>query len=428
MCEVAEAEGWAPIPAERTLRRRIEAEVPRGARVPARHGRKAADGLHPAQTRDRSHFAPCEAVNADGDIFDVFVTAPGRPKPFRPVLVAVQELYSGMILGWRLGETEGWPLVRLAFLDVPRDHGVPREAWLDNGRAFASKGITGGQLRRFRFKVKEGEPEGLLTSRGVTVHGTIPERAQSRPIERAFGDLCEEIARHPACEGAQTGNKPHAKPETHGEGAIPWDDFKALVAALIARHNARPGRNALVCNGRSFGETYRAAVAEAVIPKASPAQLRMLAMVADKVRARAPSGEVHLAGNRHLAKDLVEVAGRDVPVRFDPEARKHRRRGRNRPQSAWCRRARRPSSSARGSSARRPSARPAREPRQHGWNGRTASLRRASARKRPIRTVSTGTFPAHPRRHGGDSRHGGRCSAPHASTAGREVRPLERGR
>ena len=326
MCEAAAAEGWAPIPAERTLRRRIEAEVPRAARVLARHGRKAAADLHPSQTRDRSHFAPCEAVNADGHTFDVFVTAPWRPKPFRPVLVAVQDLYSGMILGWRLGETECWPLVRLAFLDVLRDHGVPRAAWLDNGRAFASKWITGGQLRRFRFKVKEGEPEGLLTSLGMTVHWTIPERAQSKPIERAFGDLCEEIARHPACEGAYTGNKPHAKPENYGERAIPWDDFKALVAAQIARHNARPGRNTPVCNGRSFDETYRAAVAEAVIPRASPAQLRMLAMVADKVRARAPSGEVHLMGTkyggafRYWAEELVEWAGRDVQVRFDPDA------------------------------------------------------------------------------------------------------------
>jgi hypothetical protein len=174
MMDAARAHGWAPIPAERTLRRRLEREVPRNARVLKRSGQEQARRTRPQQRRDRTVFGPCQAVNADGHTFDVFVTAPWREKPFRPVLVAVQDLFSGKIVGWRLGESECWPLVRLAFLDVLRTHGVPEAAYLDNGRAFASKWMTGGQLRRFRFKVKEGEPEGLLTSVGMVVHWTTP--------------------------------------------------------------------------------------------------------------------------------------------------------------------------------------------------------------------------------------------------------------
>lgn len=320
MREAAAAHGWAPIPAERTLRRRLEREVPRASRVLGRAGLETARRTRPQQRRDRSVFGPCQAVNADGHTFDVFVTAPWRDKPFRPVLVAVQDLFSGKILGWRLGESECWPLVRLAFLDVLRSHGVPEAAYLDNGRAFASKWMTGGQLRRFRFKVKEGEPEGLLTSVGMVVHWATPYHGQAKPIERAFGDLCETIAKHPACAGAYTGNSPMAKPEDYGRRALGWDAFHALVAGQIARHNARPGRRGGSCAGRSFDETYAAAAEGAVIAKASAGQLRMFALAADKVRARAPSGEVHLAGNRYWAEPLVEVAGRDVTVRFDPEA------------------------------------------------------------------------------------------------------------
>ena len=320
MCDAAAAQGWGPIPPERTLRRRLDSEVARPVQVLARRGRKEAERLLPAQRRDRSVFDPCQAVNADGHTFDVFVTAPWRKQPFRPVLVAVQDLFSGMILGWRLGERECWPLVRLAFLDVLRNHGVPELAYLDNGRAFASKWLTGGQVNRFRFKVKEGEPEGLLTSVGMTVHWTPPYHGQAKPIERAFRDLCEEIARHPACEGACTGNSPAAKPENHGRRAMEWEAFHALVAAEIARHNARPGRRSATCAGRSFEETYRAAAAESMIARAAPRQLHLFQLAADKVRSRAPSGEVHLGGNRYWAEALIDQAGRDVVVRFDPEA------------------------------------------------------------------------------------------------------------
>lgn len=41
MMEAARAHGWAPIPAERTLRRRLEREVPRASRAKARSGQEA---------------------------------------------------------------------------------------------------------------------------------------------------------------------------------------------------------------------------------------------------------------------------------------------------------------------------------------------------------------------------------------------------
>lgn len=317
--DAAAEHGWAPVPSERTLRRRLEREVPRGARVMARSGREGAQRVYPAQRRTRAHFAPLEAVNADGHTFDVFVTLPGRERPFRPVLVAVQDLFSGKIVGWRLGESECWPLVRLAFLDVLRGHGIPGHAWLDNGRAFASKWMTGGTVNRFRFRFREGEPEGLLTGVGVQVHWTTPYHGQAKPIERAFLDLCETIARHPACAGAYTGRSTQHKPVNHGSRAIPFAEFEALVAAEIARHNARPGRRAAACAGRSFDQTFAEAIGEALVTRASAAQLRLFALASDLVRAHRESGEIRLAGNRYWGEALVEHAGQQVVARFDPQ-------------------------------------------------------------------------------------------------------------
>ncbi len=61
-------------------------------------------------------------------------------------------------MAWRIGLNESSTLVRLAFADLLKNHGVPQAVLLDNGRAFASKWLTGGAKNRFRFKIKAEEP------------------------------------------------------------------------------------------------------------------------------------------------------------------------------------------------------------------------------------------------------------------------------
>ena len=142
--------------------------VPRSVLVLAREGTEALDRTFPAQERDRSMFHALEGVNADGHKFDVFVRWPDGTIA-RPIMVGVQDLYSGKILGYRVAETESADLVRMSFRDAVERYGIPRKAWLDNGRGFASKMITGGVANRFRFKVKQEDPIGVLVSMGTEI-------------------------------------------------------------------------------------------------------------------------------------------------------------------------------------------------------------------------------------------------------------------
>jgi putative transposase len=320
MCEAAAEQGWSPLPSAKTLKRRVDREIPRGARTLARAGADAARRVFPHQTRDRSVFSALQAVNADGHRFDVFVRWPDGTIA-RPVMVAVQDLFSGMILGHRIDATENWSAVRHAFADVVESFGIPEQCWLDNGRSFASKWISGGMKTRFRFTVRDDEPKGLLTQLGVQVHWATPYHGQAKPIERAFRDLCEEIAKHPRCAGAYTGNSPEAKPENYGSKAIPLDDFRAIVANEIARHNLRTGRRTATAKGRSFAATFKASMEAdgALVRRATDAQRRMLLMAAEGVTARKPTGEVHLGENRYWAEPLVELMGKKVVARFDPD-------------------------------------------------------------------------------------------------------------
>lgn len=256
---VAKRNGWT-IPSMAALRRRMDAEVPRAVQVLARQGRDQSKTLYPAQRRDRGHLHAMQAVNMDGHELDVFVTGPDG-KPVRMHLIALQDLYSGKIVAWRLSDRENKETVRLVIGDMVERHGIPEKILLDNGRAFASKWISGGTPNRYRFKVRDEDPQGLLTTLGIEIVWAQPYSGQSKPIERAFRDLTDDIARHPFCAGAYTGNRPDAKPENYGSKAIPVDDFREHVARQILEHNARAGRRSSVCNGRSFDQAFNESMA-----------------------------------------------------------------------------------------------------------------------------------------------------------------------
>lgn len=312
---VAADKAWTVAPA-RTMRRWID-ELPRTVVVLGRQGIDALKRLYPAQERDRSGFHALQAVNADGHRFDVWVKWPDG-EISRPVMVAFQDLLSGLILSWRVDRTENREAVRLALGDLVEAYGIPDDCWLDNGRNFASKWISGGSPTRYRFKVRDEEPAGVLTTLGVGVHFTMPYSGQSKPIERAFRDFCDTIAKDIRLAGAWTGNSPVNKPENYGSRAVDIELFLKVLAEGIAEHNQRPGRRGGSCDGRSFFQTFQDSYATAPIRKATAEQRRLWLLAAEGIRARR-DGSLELMGNRFWHERLVEHAGDKLIVRFDPQ-------------------------------------------------------------------------------------------------------------
>lgn len=321
--DVAKGKRWTPVPSLTAMRRRLQAEIPRAVIVAAREGTEVLERLYPAQERDKRHLMALEAVNADGHKFDVMVRWPDG-SVCRPVLLGFQDLASGKILSWRVDRTEHGDLVRLAFGDMIEQWGIPRAIYLDNGRGFANKWFTGRSEWRFRFKVRPEEPIGLLKQLGVDVRWVTPYHGQAKPIERAWRDLCTEIARHPLCEGAYTGSDPTRKPHNYGSHVVELEDFLRVVEVAIREHNARKGRLAKICGGKSFDQVFAASYAQATIRRVTDAQRRLLMLAAERIRVRKGSGCVHLIGNRYWAPGLVQYEGQDVVLRFDPS---HAKRG-----------------------------------------------------------------------------------------------------
>lgn len=316
---LAESQGIT-LPSSRTLRRKMETEVNELVRIKRREGREAHARTMPPQIRTVSAESALSKVNIDGHKWDVFVNWPGRDKPIRPIMVAIQDIYSRKILSWRLDESENTAVTRMVFADLFRDYGIPKVCILDNGRAFASKAMTGGAKTRYRFKIKPDDPIGLLPMLGVTPQFATPYHGQAKPIERAFRDLSDAVAKHPAFAGAYTGRHSQAQPENYQSNAIDLDVFTGILRAEIAAHNAKEGRRTEMAKGRSFDAVFAESYAVNPIRKATAEQLRMaLLTAADNVRTHRHDGSIGVAGNRYWTGELSMIAGTAVMVRFDPD-------------------------------------------------------------------------------------------------------------
>ena len=320
---VAAQQGWAVLP-ERTMRRRLDAAVSEATQLLARKGIDAVKRRYPPQVRDKTALVAMEAVNADFHKFDVFVRWPApkgeAPAILRPQMVAFQDIHSGRIVAWRVDVTPNSTAVLLAAGDMIETWGIPERVVMDNGREFAAKAISGGVSTRFRFKVKEDDIPGLFVSLGCQVHWATPYSGQSKPIERAFRDMCSSISKDPRFAGAYTGNRPDAKPENYGSTAIDLDRFLTVLAEGIEEHNTRQGRRSEVAWGRSFAEVFDESYGAAPVRKATEAQRRLWLLGAEGLRADSKTGAVWFQGNEFWQPWMGEIAGSRVIARFDPAA------------------------------------------------------------------------------------------------------------
>ncbi len=307
------------VPTVTALLDRLRSELSEEAILMARCGADAIAARH-YQTRDYSSLTAGEALNGDGHRCDWFAKWPDGHIG-RPVLFAFQCSLSSVISGWRVDRTENQDLVRLAAADA-FERALPKVIYIDNGRAGASKWLTGGVGlgRRFRFKVKVEDAIGVFRLLGIDVRFTNPYAGRSKRIERFWLELESRLRARPELRLAYAGNGKDGPAENAARHAVPIELFIRVLGEEIAGHNAS-GHN------ERWDESVAAG---AVIRKATDLQRRLLLLAAQKVRVHAKDGCVHMFRNRYqVIEDAVAVengrritGGTDVVCRFDP-ARLH---------------------------------------------------------------------------------------------------------
>lgn len=327
----AEEHNWV-IPCMRTVERKVKNDIPLTTRVFLREGEHALSSLYPALQRSVANLHALEWINGDGYYHNIFVLWPdgtiNRPKTW-----FWQDIYSRYILSHRTDQSENTDMLRLSFGDLVELYGIPDDATIDNTRAAANKWMTGGVKNRYRFKVKEDDPLGIMPTLGVKVHWTSVNyghgHGQAKPVERAFGvgGLGEYVDKHPAFAGAYTGNNPNAKPENYASKAIPLETFLKVLHEEIIAWNQRDGRRTEACEGKySFEHVFKKSYEQSTIRKATVEQRRLWLLAAEAIKV-AKDGSVTLdAGkasgigkNRYHSDSLYDHVGQKVVVRFDPD-------------------------------------------------------------------------------------------------------------
>lgn len=329
--EAAAANGWA-IPSLSSVRRKLEREIPVEQRVLLREGEHAAMRLFPSQERTVEDLAAMEWVNGDGYQHNVFVRW-FNGEILRPKTWIWQDIRTRKILAWRTDVSENSDSIRLSLSDMIERYGIPRKLTIDNTMAAANKWTTGGVPNRYRFKVKEDDPKGIIPLLGIELHWTSVMfgrgHGQAKPIERAFshGGLGETVDKHPALAGAHTGPNPMDKPDNYGDRVIEAEEFLKVLAEGIAFWNRRPNRQTEVCRGMlSFDQAFEESYQQAAIRKATPEQRRLLLLPAEAVRisesgtfVMEAGGKVQARKNRYFNERLLGLKPNKVVVRFDPQ-------------------------------------------------------------------------------------------------------------
>jgi len=325
--------GWE-IPSIRTVQRCVKERIPVTIKILKREGEKKLKRIYPAQKRDKSNLRAMQWINGDGYTHNVFVKWPMSKNDIevlRPKTWFWQDVYSNKILAWRTDITENSDLIRLSFLDVCDDFGIPEEITIDNTRAAANKWMTGGVKHRFRYKVKEDDPLGVFPSLGCEVHWATPEWGQAKPVERAFGigGIGEYVDKDTALSGAWCGSNTNAKPENYGKKAVDIDTFLDAIKRGVQYYNTIANRKTDVCAGvLSYQEAFEQSFKNSgdSVRKIVPEQRMLMLLTAEGVRVTNEGTFTLDAGkgfgvgsNRYGSDVLYDWARKKIIVRFDPQ-------------------------------------------------------------------------------------------------------------
>lgn len=290
------------------------------AYVRARLGDEAASRLLP----HKSCFAAGEAVNGDGLKLDkLWVRFPDGEILNTATAWVFQDLRTNKILAWRLGKTENTTLFRLATYDLTAIC-VPKHMWVDNTRVAANKAMTGRAKNRRRFKENAKEAIGLLKAIDIEPHFTNPDHTMSnpgvKPIERAFGigGIHQMLAVHPQVIALGGYSE---------KTAIPSEVVEKLLAEVIARFNAEPGRRTDICMGKlSFDEAFAASFSTSKVRVATEAQRELLLRMPEvaKVQRSRPQVTLQVGKNQHGRNMFYDQAlnayrGQEVVVYYVPD-------------------------------------------------------------------------------------------------------------
>lgn len=304
--DLAPGEGWA-WSSYPTVFRRWQA-LPESNRQLLRYGRAATlKAMTQPARRDKTTVRPMEVVSLDGRTQDYWVDY-GDGRAVRPVMIALVDVASNLILGYRLARSENATDTVGLIVETCERHGIFDRLYTDNGSAFAGHLVAGGARHRFRTHgraVDAPTPPGVCEHLGIATTFATPGNARAKIAERVFATLSRQIDDRPEFDGAHAGHNPGAAP-TAAVTPVPIAVAEAVTRREVHRHNTEAGRRGQGANGRSYQAAFDAGMADR-IPRFPTARQLYLAGLIYKWVAVDRFGQVHVNGWTYGGPDTQDT-------------------------------------------------------------------------------------------------------------------------
>ena len=304
-----------------------------------RDGEKALNDRHlPSLRRDNDKIEVGDKLVSDGHTFNFTMRDPVSGKPKRMTLVLVFDFHSGMPVGWDFAASENTAVIASAYRRAIKTIGfVPRELYVDNGRAFNSKYF--GKKERKSLNIF-GEREFLGLFERLKPFGFIecvnalPYHGQSKPIERYFGTMHEFEKRMPTYLGNSIPNRvasDHRNEKIARDlrermtgGAIPEvTEVNMMLLEWIREYATTPSSKSAFHPGRRPLEVYEESIARVRLKDdfehrlIGDGELQFL-MMAGEVRT-VHNSKIRLFGREYYAPELFgyKSGEKRFVVRYD---------------------------------------------------------------------------------------------------------------
>jgi hypothetical protein len=257
----------------KTLRACV-AEIPEAVRTLARDGEEAYRNTQEILShRDLSEIEPLEFLVMDHRILDIFCRVPirGGWRLARPWLSAGIDMRTRRFLGWGLFEVPSSDAIATVLRKVFIEHGVPRNAYIDNGADYRCEYLEGKHVRREQtgpLGELDATWRGVFGTLGVRVIHAIVRNARAKIIEPNFIRIANFDKQLPEYCGHRPSERPERldlmvkQHEAWLRSERPESPFRtiseiaALYDAAIADLNERPlqgeGMQKFTPNGRGW--------------------------------------------------------------------------------------------------------------------------------------------------------------------------------
>lgn len=311
------------IPSERAFRRQIDRDISYALKTLMRDGEKAFDDrCRPYIMRMYDSLEANDCWIADNHTLDV-ISTDGTIK-HRLYLTAFLDVKSGVLVGWNITDSPDSQSTILALRHGILRFGIPKVAYVDNGREFLNIDIGGKGHRRRKSDENKVDPTPILKRLGIEMRNAIVENARAKPIERTFYTVKNQFSKlwDGFCGGTII-ERPEILKKRIKNGDIPCDyDVRRVLEMWIdGEYNQQDyGGSEQKFKGMSRIEVWNKTITE--VRKANPDMLNLLMMRSTRPQKIKRNGVyIKFAGEPVYfmnPEETIENLDREVFVRYDP--------------------------------------------------------------------------------------------------------------